>query len=93
MTPLTLSYILRLSFFPETMEIITTGLWCSLLKGHRSALLAYKGFSMASCILAAQKFLDTVASLYQAGILHRGQSMFSYFEFLSGIYYMVRKSI
>jgi len=52
MTPLTLSFMLRLSFFPETMEI-TTGLWCSLLKGHRSALSTYKGFSMASCISAA----------------------------------------
>ncbi|CAG7922029.1 unnamed protein product [Penicillium olsonii] len=52
------------------------------MKGPSICTLALKRTSMASRMSAARQLLETVANLHEAGIIHRGESIFSSFALL-----------
>ncbi|KAJ5555690.1 hypothetical protein N7461_004160, partial [Penicillium sp. DV-2018c] len=52
------------------------------MKGPSICTLTIQVTPMASRMSAARQLLETVASLHEAGIIHRGESEFSYFVFL-----------
>ena len=48
------------------------------MKGPAICTLSLNGTPVASRMSAARQLLEAVASLHQAGIIHRGKSKFSY---------------
>jgi serine/threonine protein kinase len=52
------------------------------MKGPSISTLSLQTIPAASRMSAARQLLQTVASLHEAGIMHRGESTFTYFTFL-----------
>ena len=52
------------------------------IKGPSICTLSLKSTPMASRMSAARQLLETVVSLHEAGVIHRGKSGFFYFIFL-----------
>lgn len=50
------------------------------MKGPHISTISLKRTPMASRMSAARQLLETVAGLHEAGIIHRGESRFSYLE-------------